>query len=328
MTNYNIVLPTPSVSKHNAHHYNSKAGPKTLVKEPQHHNNKPSKPKTKKQQPSTSNEKQELAVATNNNSKQVKKKVKSQQPPAQVINNNKKIQQQQKTHHHQHNQQQRRNVMPVKVRRVERRKEIVSMTEALHTSQADLLSTSPPVSSSSSNESSDDSDTGRTEQKSFKKKQPNLPSPASFPPLAKKSTPRRQQGDKKVYAGPTFNNAPPPNTLPLPSLSESQPSPPIVHQEASFSSISSHHQHHEDIFFMEVIPPPHPHLQQFPPHPPHPSSHFHQVDLQQQSRDLMNLLAPRRHLPLSSMVMPNPPVDHTLSQIQRDLRSMLKLEAA
>ncbi|CAO3647966.1 unnamed protein product [Cunninghamella echinulata] len=154
MTNYNIVLPTPSASKLNNNNNHSKAGPKSLVKEPQHHNNKPSKPKSKKQQPSPFNEKQELAVVTNNNNKQVKKKVKSQQqqqPSSHVMNNNNnKIQQQQqqKPHHHQHHQQQRRNVMPVKIRRVERRKEIVSMTEALHTSQVDLLSASPPVSSS------------------------------------------------------------------------------------------------------------------------------------------------------------------------------------
>lgn len=77
---------------------------------------------------------------------------------------------------------------------------------------------------------------------------------------------------------------------------------------------------------MEVIPP-HPHHFQ-PPPPQYQPHHFHQVDLQQQSRDLMNLLAPQRQFPLSPMVVPNPPMDHTLSQIQRDLRSMLKLEAA
>ncbi|ORX50477.1 hypothetical protein DM01DRAFT_1409001 [Hesseltinella vesiculosa] len=165
--------------------------------------------------------------------------------------------------------------------------------------KVDVLSVSP-----SESEDSDHVDKSKMVPK--KKKQP-MPAPSSYPPsntkpiYNKQPTSRRQPPvmmqdfQKKSFAGASFNNTPAPSALPLP--------PPPVGQ-----SIVSH----DDVFHMEMPPtmPPlhHPFI-----HPP--------PDLQAQSRHLMHLLAPRHY--------PQPVAkDHTLSQIQQDLRSMLKLEAA
>ncbi|KAI8048169.1 uncharacterized protein B0P05DRAFT_564760 [Gilbertella persicaria] len=173
--------------------------------------------------------------------------------------------------------QQRRTVLPVKQRRVERRKEIKSMTEAiLH---LDLPS------SSSSSESDDSLDTLQQKRPNIKKKKSQgnkkhhsaSPSPVLVHTLStlitkKESNSRNRRrstsavdsrSSATVYAGPTFNNAPAPSALPLPAFSY---------------STNTH--------------------------------------LQQHSRDLMNLLS-HSHQERS--------FEQDLSQIQRDLRSMLKI---
>ncbi|KAI9493164.1 hypothetical protein BDB00DRAFT_788212 [Zychaea mexicana] len=188
----------------------------------------------------------------------------------------------------QQQQQQRRLVMPVKARRVERRKDIASMTDALHKSQVDILSTSPV---SSSGESENDSDSG------FQSRRRN----------------RRSSNDGQVYCGPCFSNAPAPSALPMPPA-------------------FSRHLDHDGMFVMD--------------------------DLQQQSKELMSLLVPR-HRPSTTATPPAaaaatpsttnttfdyyyhqhpstsvPPrmktahsLDADLSEIQRGLRSMLKMSS-
>lgn len=90
----------------------------------------------------------------------------------------------------------------------------------------------------------------------------------------------------QVYAGPTFNNAPVPSALPIPAFN------------ARGSPISNHPQP----LYMSATP-----------------------SLQQQSKDLMNLLLPPQ--PISRKVVSAYELeqDLALSEIQRGLRSMLKI---
>ncbi|KAI7858267.1 hypothetical protein BDC45DRAFT_565629 [Circinella umbellata] len=168
-------------------------------------------------------------------------------------------------------QQRRQQVMPVKARRVERKKDIVSMQDALRKSQVDLLSTSPV---SSSGESENDSDSG------FQSRRRN----------------RRASNDGgQVYCGPCFSNAPAPSALPMPP------------------ALSSHNPDHDGMFMMD--------------------------DLQQQSKELMSLLMPSHRIQnpsMTTMAMNSniPPrmqtahsLDNDLSEIQRGLRSMLKMSS-
>ncbi|KAI8332308.1 hypothetical protein BC941DRAFT_134312 [Chlamydoabsidia padenii] len=178
------LIPTNNNNKNSTQQpHIKKAGPKTTVKEPSSHS-KSAKPKTNKKQQRMATSDGETTDGGITNKQKLKKQPKSSainptQTPA-VVNK-----QAQPSHNHQHHQQQRRNVVPVKVRRMERRKDIESMTEALQTSQADLLSSSPPVSSATESE---DSDPGRMEQKKRQgnnkiKKKPNVDNAATFPPL-------------------------------------------------------------------------------------------------------------------------------------------------
>ena len=78
-----------------------------------------------------------------------------------------------------HQQQRKPNVMPSKARRVERKRDIASMTDAI---QSLDLSSSPPCSSSES----DNSDVIQTSKKKVNKQRSTTmskPGPAAFPPL-------------------------------------------------------------------------------------------------------------------------------------------------
>ncbi|KAG0175296.1 hypothetical protein DFQ28_001825 [Apophysomyces sp. BC1034] len=250
--------------------------------------------------------------------------------------------------------QQRRTVLPVKVRRAERRRDIELTTDALQNSQVDLeLSVSPPSSSTSSTESDDSDATAkkavqskrqknkRNTQSQLSQKQ-QVPAASAFPPLQQKKrhdtgrTRRRSSSAidlrSQVYAGPTFNNAPAPSALPIPAFhagatsSTLLPVEPFPYMRQRTVSLNLHleqqpqqqpprHDYHEDIFVIEDY---------------HPS---HEPSLQQQSTELMNLLTPARHyrrqqVPTKLVTSHDLDTDKTLSEIQRGLRSMLKIEAA
>ncbi|KAI9022315.1 hypothetical protein CLU79DRAFT_719271 [Phycomyces nitens] len=207
--------------------------------------------------------------------------------------------------------QQRRTVMPVKVRRMERRKDIVSMTDALQSAQVDLLSTSPPTSSAESEDS--DAQNKRKPQRrqhANRRSTQQPPAPSAFPPLQKKSAnlrSRRRSSSavdvrSQVYAGPTFSNAPAPSALPIPAFTSPEPA---RHRTVS---LNLHLQpEEEDIFIMDPLP-----------------------HLQQQSIELMNLLTPtlpRHPFPAKLRTSHDFNNDQMLSEIQRGLRSMLKIEA-
>ncbi|KAI8145115.1 hypothetical protein BJV82DRAFT_577357 [Fennellomyces sp. T-0311] len=161
-----------------------------------------------------------------------------------------------KQQQHQPSPQQRRpQVLPVKARRVERKRDIVSMTDALRKSQADVMSTSPV---SSSGESENDSDSGYQSRRR-----------------------RRPSNDGQVYCGPCFSNAPAPSALPMPPA----------------------FRHDDGVFMMDE-------------------------HLQQQSKELMSLLMPRRrpsNIPATMKTAHS--LDTDLSEIQRGLRSMLKMSS-
>ncbi|KAI9316829.1 hypothetical protein BX666DRAFT_200839 [Dichotomocladium elegans] len=193
-------------------------------------------------------------------------------------------------------------VMAPKARRAELKREIASMTDAL---QSFELSSSPP---SSSGESSD-SETPNGNNRSFPRnstKQQNqtgknaamaskLGSNAVFPVLVKKAQPDQKATAAKVYCGPRFSNAPAPSALPLPGLNST---PSHAHPIAALA-------HDDGVFAMD--------------------------DLQQQSKELMNLLVPQNNqhaslVPFTPRTAHTPgTVDSTLSEIQRGLRSMLKI---
>ncbi|KAI9350974.1 hypothetical protein BD770DRAFT_445822 [Pilaira anomala] len=167
-------------------------------------------------------------------------------------------------------QQQRRTVLPVKARRVERRKEIVSIKlelSAISSESDDSISSS--FSSSLSN--------------SRRKKNNGLVVP--IVQNNKRNEQQQQQLRRRssssvdirstVYAGPTFNNSPAPNTLPIPAFS-----PPST-IGTNISSIELERQ-----------------------------------KLSRHSKDLMKILSPQ---PLKN------DFDLDLSEIQRGLRSMLKI---
>ncbi|KAI8640128.1 hypothetical protein BD408DRAFT_434565 [Parasitella parasitica] len=187
--------------------------------------------------------------------------------------------------------QQRRTVLPVKARRVERRKEIVSMTEAL---KADLDTPSSTESDDSTSSSLDKTQTKKNNGQSIKqhnkKSIPTIINATTsttilFAESAKKR--EHQQRNRRrsssvidvrnshVYAGPTFNNAPAPSALPIPAFSPTLLSVDIITTTAGGND-----------------------------------------DLKRHSKDLMNLLSPKPH---------HREFDSDLSEIQRGLRSMLKI---
>lgn len=201
-----VALPL-ATNKHSTQPHNKKAGPKTNVKEPSPHSKPAAKPKSNSKKQRMVNSDGETSSTDGQPFSKQKAKKQSKSPstptptmtaavhPSQAMsdNNNKQAH----NHNHQHHQQQRRNVLPVKVRRMERRKDIVSMTEALQTSQADLLSSSPPVSATES----EDSDPGRIELQKKRsqgnnkiKKKPNVDNAAAFPPL-------NQSKKRYIYKG-------------------------------------------------------------------------------------------------------------------------------
>lgn len=105
--------------------------------------------------------------------------------------------------------QQRRTILPVKARRVERRRETMTMVaEALTSSSAD----------------SDDSDHAPVQQqKKHEKKRHDGRNRRRSNTADVRST---------VYAGPTFNNAPAPSALPIPAFSPTLDIIPTVSKES------------------------------------------------------------------------------------------------
>ncbi|GJJ71412.1 hypothetical protein EMPS_03762 [Entomortierella parvispora] len=148
-----------------------------------------------------------------------------------------------------------------KARRVQRRKEIESMTESLATVDLDLaLSQSPPQNPSSppsSSSDSSDSESARSRtamhhREGFNKGYPihltssPLQRPSSAPVMAqsrqgtmnasprmdhlapKARSPERNASEKKgLYAGPTFHNSPAPTSLPIPAFTRSLGNSPV-----------------------------------------------------------------------------------------------------
>ncbi|KAI8364354.1 uncharacterized protein BYT42DRAFT_618956 [Radiomyces spectabilis] len=250
----------------------------------------------------------------------------------------------------------KRPIITAKARRAERRREIGSVTDALQKAQMDHeLSTSPPSFTSISSTDSDDSDT--TYKKKMVTKSPrfqvpnhnqkqshqSIPPAAAFPPLHQ---PRKRQENvrqrrrsssvvdlrSQVYAGPTFNNAPAPSALPMPAFIEEDGSATALvlsetHRPHTVS-MNLHMRHHllhdhDEIFLFENH-----HHHHHPHHYPRRTHHHHPLALEQQSKDLLSLLAPTTHASTGrSSKYPIEP-DHALSEIQRGLRSMLKIEAA
>ncbi|KAL0086675.1 hypothetical protein F4703DRAFT_1848123 [Phycomyces blakesleeanus] len=267
--------------------------------------------------------------------------------------------------------QQRRTVMPVKVRRMERRKDIVSMTDALQSAQVDLLSSSPPTSSAES-EDSDAQNKRKSHNNNNNNKRQNAnqhrrspqqpPAPSAFPPLQKKSTglrSRRRSSSavdvrSQVYAGPTFSNAPAPSALPIPAFTSPEPArhrtvslnlnlqPSVALPSYSSVVVREEDEDDEENYY-------HPHQQQQNHHHHHQQQQQQQQQqhhsqhsqhsifsmdplphLQQQSIELMNLLTPtlpRNAFPARLRTSHDFNTDQMLSEIQRGLRSMLKIEA-
>ncbi|KAI8885282.1 hypothetical protein K501DRAFT_270859 [Backusella circina FSU 941] len=94
-----------------------------------------------------------------------------------------------------------------------------------------------------------------------------------------------------TYAGPTFNNSPAPSALPIPSFSPAT-TPTLISATPSSSSSSS--------------------------------IGSHEVSLEQQSKDLLHLLScpPQKE---EVVLARDLETDYTLSEIQRGLRSMLRI---
>ncbi|KAL9555437.1 hypothetical protein MBANPS3_002347 [Mucor bainieri] len=194
--------------------------------------------------------------------------------------------------------QQRRTVLPAKARRVERRKEIVSMTEAIKVELDTPSSTESDDSSSSSTSHSSPGGGGGGGKKAMKKnhghsnKQQKKVIPTiinattSTTIISGESTRKRSSSaidvrKSHVYAGPTFNNAPAPSALPMPAFSPTLLSVDLITSTTTAFTAA----HGKD-------------------------------ELQRHSQDLMNLLSPKPH---------HREFDSDLSEIQRGLRSMLKI---
>ncbi|GAN10951.1 hypothetical protein MAM1_0436c10501 [Mucor ambiguus] len=192
--------------------------------------------------------------------------------------------------------QQRRPVLPAKARRVERRKEIVSMTEAIKVELDTPSSTESDDSSSSISHSSPGAGGGGKKavkknrghtNKQQKKAIPTIISATtSTTIISVESTKKRSSSvidvrKSHVYAGPTFNNAPAPSALPMPAFSPTLLSVDLITSTTTTFTAANG----ED-------------------------------DLQRHSQDLMNLLSPKPH---------HCEFDSDLSEIQRGLRSMLKI---
>ncbi|GAA5813899.1 hypothetical protein MFLAVUS_007387 [Mucor flavus] len=168
-------------------------------------------------------------------------------------------------------QLQRRTVLPVKARRVERRKEIASMKIELSAASSESDDSSTCASSSSSSSSSTS-----LKKKKNNNKQRQSEQTIVVPVAQKKRNEQRRRSNSvidirsSVYAGPTFNNSPAPSALPMPAFSPTLVSIELLERE----KLSRH------------------------------------------SKDLMNILSPQ---PLKN------DFDMDLSEIQRGLRSMLKI---
>ncbi|GAA5805240.1 hypothetical protein HPULCUR_010754 [Helicostylum pulchrum] len=158
---------------------------------------------------------------------------------------------------------QRRTVLPVKARRVERRKEIVSMKIELSAASSESDDSSTCASSSSSVTS--------LKKKKNNNKQRQSDQAIVVPVVHKKRSSSAIDIKSNVYAGPTFNNSPAPSALPMPAFS-----PPTL-------------------VSIELL---------------------EREKLSRHSKDLMNILSPQ---PLKN------DFDMDLSEIQRGLRSMLKI---
>ncbi|KAK4518236.1 uncharacterized protein ATC70_001588 [Mucor velutinosus] len=201
--------------------------------------------------------------------------------------------------------QQRRTVLPAKARRVERRKEIVSMTEAIKVELDTPSSTESDDSSSSSTSHSSPGGGGGGKKagkknhghsnKQQKKVMPTIiNATTSTTIISAESTKKREQQRNRrrsssaidvrkshVYAGPTFNNAPAPSALPMPAFSPTLLSVDLITSTTTTLTAANG-----------------------------------KDDLQRHSQDLMNLLSPKPH---------HREFDSDLSEIQRGLRSMLKI---
>ncbi|KAI8882584.1 hypothetical protein K501DRAFT_333932 [Backusella circina FSU 941] len=222
----------------------------------------------------------------NNNSKKNKKLLSEQQHQQQHQQQQQKQKQATAQNHNKrvsasapNTPQQRRTVLPVKARRVERRKEIVSITEAL---KVELEASAE----------SDDSDgavssSTRPHSHHFTTSKDNHSPKIRF----RRRSSSAVQLRSTTYAGPTFNNSPAPSALPIPSFSPAT-TPTLISATPSSSSSSS--------------------------------IGSHEVSLEQQSKDLLHLLScpPQKE---EVVLARDLETDYTLSEIQRGLRSMLRI---
>ncbi|CAO3642237.1 unnamed protein product [Mucor fragilis] len=198
--------------------------------------------------------------------------------------------------------QQRRTVLPAKARRVERRKEIASMTEAIKveldtpssTESDDSSSSCTSVSSPGSGKKAAKKNHGQSNKQQKKVIPTIINATTSTTIISARSTKKREQQRNRrrsssaidvrkshVYAGPTFNNAPAPSALPMPAFSPTLLSVDLISSTTTAITAAEG-----------------------------------KDDLQRHSQDLMNLLSPKPH---------HREFDSDLSEIQRGLRSMLKI---